>query len=164
MTHSLKKMIRNSFSASAFAIASLSMTTVLAPTLASAQEAPARQFGAKAGEIVNAANELVNANQYQAAISKLNEALAIPDLNPYEKAITYQIQGSSYYELNNYPAAIRAFENAISSGGLLPNESTALRVNIAQLLIGNEQFTEGAQMLENYVRTTGVYYASLGAS
>jgi len=155
MTHSLKKIIKNGFSASAFAVASLSVTIVSIPSTAAAQEAPTRQFGAKAGEIVNAANELVNANQYQAAISKLNEALAIPDLNPYERAITYQIQGSSYYELNNYSAAIRAFENSISSGGLLPNEASSLRVNIAQLLIGNEQFAEGAQMLENYVRRTG---------
>jgi len=65
------------------------------------------------------------------------------------------LQGTSYYELNNYGAAIQAFENAISAGGLLPNEASSLRVNIAQLLIGNEQFAEGAQMLENYLARGG---------
>lgn len=158
MTYSLKKMIRNGFSASAFVLASVTMVAAIAPMSAHAQDEAAqegRQFSAKAGEIVNAANELVTANQFQAAISKLNEALALPDLNPYEKAITYQIQGQAYYELNNYGGAIQAFENAISSGGLLPNEASSLRVNIAQLLIGNGQFAQGAQMLENYLASGG---------
>lgn len=153
---SLTRSIRKGLSASAFAFIAMTTVCMIAPSTAMAQEAApeGRQFSAKAGEIVNAANELVTANQFQAAINKLNEALALP-LNPYEKSITYQLQGTSYYELNNYAAAIQAFENAISSGGLLPNESTSLRVNIAQLLIGNGQFAEGAQMLEDYLRRGG---------
>lgn len=153
---SLTRTIRKGMSVSAFAFIAMTTVFAVAPTMAVAQDAATegRQFSAKAGEIVNAANELVTANQFQAAVNKLNEALALP-LNPYEKSITYQLQGTSYYELNNYGAAIQAFENSISAGGLLPNEASGLRVNIAQLLIGNEQFAEGAQMLENYLAQGG---------
>jgi len=119
------------------------------------QPVEGRQFGAKAGEIVNEALQLVNEEQHSAALAVMTKALALPDLNPYEKATIYQMQGGSYYALDQYPAAIQAFENAIGSGGLLPKESSALRVSIAQLLIGNSQFVRGAQMLEDWNRNGG---------
>ena len=120
------------------------------------QQAPAegRQFSAVNGQIVSEAQELLKTNNYGAAISKLNQALG-GELNAYERGIVYQMLGSAYYEQNNYNQAIQNFENAISSGGLLPNESSQLRVNIAQLLIANEQFARGAQMLENYLNNGG---------
>jgi len=119
------------------------------------QPVEGRQFGAKAGGMVNEALTLANDGQYSAALGKLTQALALPDLNAYEKATMYQMQGSYFYELNQYGQAIQAFENAISSGGLLPNESSNLRVNIAQLLIANGQPARGAQMLEDWNRAGG---------
>lgn len=160
MSLSLTKMIRNGFSASAFALATVTMVAAVAPMTAQAQDEEkkpeeGRQFGAEAGALVSEANELTNADQFQQSIAKLNEALGLSDLNPYEKSIIYQVQGTNYYELNNYAQAIQAFENSISAGGLLPKEASSLRVNIAQLLIGNEQFAEGATMLENYLASGG---------
>jgi len=55
------------------------------------------------------------------------------------------------YEIDDYDGAIAAFENAISSGGLLPKETSNLRVNIAQLLIANGKPEHGAQMLEDWM-------------
>lgn len=114
-----------------------------------------RQFSSKAGQVVNEALTLINESQHNAALSKLNEALSIDPLNAYERATIYQMQGASYYELNQYGAAITAFENSINSGGLLPNEADSLRVNVAQLLIANGQYAEGAQKLENYLNNGG---------
>jgi len=79
----------------------------------------------------------------------------MPDLNAYERSTIYQMQGASYYALDQYGPAISAFENAINAGGLLPNEADSLRVNIAQLMIGNGQYAQGAQMLENYLNRGG---------
>ena len=118
----------------------LSSVTMVATTGTAYAQEEGRQFGAKAGELVNSANELLRSNQASAAISSLNQALAIPDINSYERAIINQMLGASYYEQNQYSQAIRYFEAAIASGGLLPNESSALRVNIAQLLIANGSY------------------------
>jgi len=120
-------------------------------------EAPAegRQFTSKTGTIVLAAQEYMAADNYGAAIGELNKALGIPDINPYERSVINQMLGSSYYESNQYNQAINAFENAISAGGLLPNEASNLRVNIAQLLIASDQFARGAQMLEDWNRNGG---------
>lgn len=141
-------------------IAGFGVLATIAPTAdaqraqrQSDEPAPAegRQFSAKAGEIVNEALQFLNSDQYGQALSKLNEVLALPDLNAYERATIYQMQGSAYYNQNNYGQAIQAFENAISSGGMLPNEVPPLRLNIAQLLIANGRNAEGATMLENYI-------------
>jgi len=119
------------------------------------QPTEGRQFGAKAGGMVNEAMTVAGEEQYSAALGMLSKALALPDLNAYEKATMYQMQGSYYYELEQYGPAIQAFENAISSGGLLPKESSNLRVNIAQLLIADGKFVRGAQMLEDWNRNGG---------
>ena len=120
-----------------------------------AAPAEGRQFSAKTGEIVVAAQELLKSEQYGPAISELNRALGLPDLNAYERGMIYQMQGSAYYEQNQYSQAITAFESAISSGGLLANESSSLRINIAQLLIASDQYARGAQMLEDWNRAGG---------
>ncbi len=139
------------------AVLSVGTLSLVAPTTAMAQDAPTegRQFGAKAGEKVLEAQNMMTANNFSGALAKLNESLAIPELNAYERSTIYQMQGASYYELNQYGQAISAFENAINAGGLLPNEQDNLRVNIAQLLIGNGQYAQGAQMLENWINRGG---------
>ena len=152
---SLKKLI----AATAIALVAVTAAPTLMPSMgiASAQEAATegRQFSAKAGEAVNAALQLINSNQHSAAVSQLANVLTQPDLNAYERSTVYQMQGASYYELDQYGPAISAFQNAINAGGLLPNEADSLRVNIAQLMIANGQYAQGAQALENYLNRGG---------
>ncbi|MCF6221545.1 MAG: hypothetical protein L3J65_10575 [Robiginitomaculum sp.] len=124
--------------------------------VATAQDKQARIFSAKAGQIVNDAVLAKDENKYDLTISLLKEALESKTLSIYETAMIYQLLGSSLYELNQYKDAVDAFEAAISSGGLLPNEATNLRLNIAQLLIANGKPAEGAQMLEDWAVDGGV--------
>lgn len=145
--------------ASVFAVLSCSVFVAGTPINAEAQEVtpPSRQFGSKSGQMVLNAQELMASDQWSAALGELSKALAIPDLNPYERSIIYRMQGTSYYQLNQYPTAIAAFEKAIRSGGLLPKESSSLRLNIAQLLIASDEFARGAQMLEDWNRAGGQF-------
>jgi len=142
---------------SAFAVFSCSAFVALSAPDAYAQAAEGRQFGSKTGAVVLKAQEFMASDQYSAALGELSKALALPELNAYERSIIYQMQGSSYYELNQYGPAISSFEQSINSGGLLPNESSSLRLNIAQLLIANDQFARGAQMLEDWNRSGGQF-------
>ena len=123
--------------------------------MGAAAPAEGRQFGAATGEIVNEALQFINSNQHSAALGKLSEALNNPSLNSYESSTIYQMQGASYYELDQLTPAISSFENAINAGGLLPTEVESLRVNIAQLLIASGQYSQGAQALENYLNSGG---------
>jgi len=123
-----------------------------------AQDAPAdegRQFDAKSGEAVNNAQTLAGAGDNSGAVNALVAALNLPDLNPYEKSTMYQMLGQYSYELDRPVDAQRYFESAISAGGLLPKEVGNIRVVIAQLMIGNGQYREGATRLENYLNSGG---------
>ena len=114
-----------------------------------------RVFSKAAGQIASDVGLAMNENKYDLAISLLKEALESKTLNAYETATINQFLGSSLYELEQYQGAIDAFEAAISSGGLLLNEATNLRINIAQLLIANGKPAEGAQMLEDWAEDGG---------
>ncbi len=140
--------------ASLLAFAAVDFTPLVDNT-AHAQAQEGRQFGAKAGEVVNEALQFINSGQHAAALGKLNQAIALPELNAYERSTIYQMMGASYYEQNQYGQAISSFENSINAGGLMPNEADSLRVNIAQLLIANGSYAQGAQMLENHLNRGG---------
>jgi len=124
---------------------------------AQAQQASteSRQFSAQTGEIVLAARNHVLAEEHQAALSKLAQALTLTDITPYERAVIYQMQGSSYYQLGQLPFAITAFEQALGSGGLNAKEAADTRLKIAQLMIVAGRYAEGAQGLENYLKAGG---------
>ena len=114
-----------------------------------------RQFDAKSGEAVNSALTQANAGDSQGAVNTLNSALNLPDLNAYERSTMYQMLGQYSYELDRPADAQRHFESAINSGGLLPNEVDSIKVVIAQLMIGNGQYREGATRLENFLNSGG---------
>ena len=152
-----KTFLSKLLSTSAVVAATFMATILVSSATSYAQEAApeTRQFTAKSGEKVNAANEFMNADNFGAAIGVLNEALALPNLSAYEKSITYQILGQAYYESNNVQAALDNFQNAINSGGLLPNEVENIELVVAQLLIQAERYSEGATRLEAYLRRGG---------
>lgn len=141
------------------AAAALALTTTFAVTtsftpVAEAQ-AEGRQFGSAAGQIVNDAQTMAQSQQYSAAISKLNEAIGLPELNAYERSTIYSMMGAYYYEVDDLGSALSNYQNAVNAGGLLPNEVDSYENNIAQLLIANGQYVEGAQRLEAWVRRQG---------
>jgi len=117
----------------------------IVPASALAQDnLPSRQFSAESGEIVNETLLLINAGQHEDALKRLLPLSAGVTLNAYERSTVFQMQGASYYELNQYENAIGAFENAVHAGGLLPAEAIQLKLNIAQLRIANGQYSAGA--------------------
>lgn len=146
--------------ASLLAVASLGIIAPATYDVAFAQDeqqaTEGRQFSAKAGEEVNNALLAMNENNPQGAINILNALLnSGAELNPYERSTIYQMLGQNYNDVDNTSAALRAFEQAISAGGLLPNEVGNIRVVIAQLKIVNGQYREGATDLENYLARGG---------
>ena len=145
--------------ASAVAIAGIGMVGPGPADVAFAQDgAPVegRQFGAKAGEKVNEALQQLNNNQSQSAINTLNNLLNSGEsLNPYERGTIYQMLGQAYNDVGNSAQSQQAFQNAINSGGLLPNEIDSLKVTIAQLMILNGQYREGAEALERHLASGG---------
>lgn len=150
-------VIKRAYIAGFFAIATPVTTLCLSwSPSALAQEGEAvRQFGSAAGQIVNAAQDLAASGQFSGAISKLGEAIALPDLTPFERSTTYSILAQYKFEMDDMPGAISAFENAIKAGGLSSKESSDFERQIALLHIRNEQYVMGAAKLESWAQKTG---------
>lgn len=110
-----------------------------------------KQFSPVVGALTQGALDMANKRQYKAQLAALEQILYVPDLTPYESSVIYQMLGSTLYELNDYSGAVKAFEDAVNSGGLTGDECSALALNIAQLLIANAQYREGALRLEDYI-------------
>ena len=151
---SFRALTTTLMSSTLLAVATIGLSSALPASTAFAQE-EGRQFNAKSGEKVNEALTAANAGNNQLAVNILNETLSWPDLNPYERSTMYQMLGQYSNELDRLGDSLRAFENAISAGGLLPNEVENIKVVIAQLMIANGQYAEGAQRLENYINSGG---------
>jgi len=156
----LKPRSAKLFGASLLAIAALGIIAPATTDIAFAQDEEAategRQFSADAGEKVNEALQLLNEDNPQGAINTLNALLASDKpLNPYEKSTIYQMMGQAYNDVDNVPRALKAFQDAINAGGMLPNEVDGIKVVIAQLLIVDGQFRAGGEALEKYLREGG---------
>lgn len=139
-----------------------SITTCLAATLlAGAGMTPAfgqddtRQFSVKSGKVVNNAMELANKQETEKALNILEKTVKDDALNPYERSTIYQMIGQYSYELDRSVEAQQAFDSAILAGGLLPKEIDNIKLVVAQLMIGNGQFREGAERLEEYLHSSG---------
>ncbi|MDB2438436.1 hypothetical protein N9W89_06940 [Hellea sp.] len=144
----------SSVRASALTLMTLGCTAALSLPAAS-QDAASRQFSAKAGEKVLAAQNLMTAENPSGALAILASALTVPELTPYERAIILQMQGANYYALKQFGPAVAAFEGAVKAGGLNAAETADMEVKIAQLLIANDQQALGAQRLEDYFNSGG---------
>lgn len=114
---------------------------------ASAQE-PAHEYSQYAGTAINQALLLANTDEYQKAIDVLQVELARNDLSSTEFATIYQMMGQYNYELDRSDESLTSFQNALRSGGLTPQEEGNLKLVVAQLMIGNGHFREGAERLE----------------
>ena len=114
-----------------------------------------RIFGSKSGPIVAEAQVDQIGRQHKKAIQKLNKALKIKGLKPYEVSTIQRMIGASYYSLQKNKKAIRAFDKAIEAGGLLDHEVKTFQANIAQLNIGEGNYALGAEQLESYFLNGG---------
>lgn len=120
------------------------------PAYAKADQTP--RIGAETAANINSARQLADENDYEATLSYLDETLQSANLTLDEKSILFQMKGKAHYEINQYQEAIQAFEDAISSGALLDNETRQLRLNIAQLWIIEVDHKRGADMLVQWER------------
>jgi len=129
--------------------------SILFPSSAALAQDTSRQFSAIAGEKVAEAQSHAEAEAFESALGLLNTTLTLPDLTAYERSTIYQMLGQYHYEIERFEDSIAAFQSAIQAGGLLPQEVDKIELSIAQLMIGNGQYREGAERLEKSLNKMG---------
>ncbi len=111
-------------------------------------EDKSRSVSPAVAEIVDQITTLSEQDNFAGAIERLDALIKTPDLSVFERGIIYQMIGQYSYELDQIDVSIKAFENALTSGGLSPEEQDNIDIVIAQLMIGSNQFRRGAERLE----------------
>jgi len=110
--------------------ASLAAASLLAPTLALAEQA---KVGKKVGEPLAAALEAGKKGQYPQALAKLKEADAVSGKTAFEQFQINETYGFVYLKQRNYAAAAAAYERSLT-GGQLPGGQVNDRLKqLAQL-------------------------------
>ena len=116
------------------------------------EAAPSNDISVQTGNILNAAIELLNKEDYAGAGAKL-ATLRMDRLSPYEKGTVERILFSIAYSQEKYAEARQHLKNAIDSGGLNPVQIDEARYQSAQMFMQEEKWREGAAALEEWFKT-----------
>jgi tetratricopeptide (TPR) repeat protein len=86
----------------------------------------------------------------KAALAKLN----LDRLSPYERSRVEQILAAVAHAQDDTASARKHLGQALASGGLNEQETSAVRFQLAQLYMAEEKWHEGAEALEQWFATT----------
>lgn len=101
------------------------------------QGAETRVLSEAVGEQVMAAQEAAQAEDHLQALDILN---AIEPTSSYDRFIVEQLLGRAYFELDDLPGSIEAFEAALESGGANEEEGYSVATAIFQLNLVLEDY------------------------
>ncbi len=138
-------------------------TTPFVATPAAAQEdeekrqSSSQTLSPAVAKVLQVVFEDLNAENYPAALSKLNDLISSrgAKMKPYDKAVTYQLRGQAYAATENYRAALRDFQTAVNSGGLPETNANGVRYVIAQLYFQLEDYNAAISSLQNWINGGG---------
>lgn len=100
---------------------------------AEAKDAKAQKVGAKVGKPLKAAQEAMQAKQWDAALASIKEAQAIEKKTPYEEYQIDEFLGYVLIQQKNYGEAAAVFERMINSGQVPPEQLDDRLKTVAQL-------------------------------
>lgn len=103
-------------------------------------------------KVVNAAQELMTADKYSQAQTQLLAVLEKTKAGSYDRAVVQQTLGYAYSAREQYKKAREQFQQALDSQALPEPVSHNLRYNLGQLLLAEERYKEGVQVLEQWFR------------
>jgi len=101
---------------------------------------------------LNSAQELMAAEKYSQAESKLKDLLKQLKVDSYEMAVVQQTLGYLYSSQENYTLATKLFKQALDSKALPEKVSHNLQYNLGQLLLADDRYKEGIALIEQWLK------------
>jgi len=99
------------------------------------------------------AQACAEAKDPQCARRLLDQVRAMTDLNSYEMAQMWNFYAFIYFELDNMPEAIRAYENVLKQPDLPLGLETSTVFTLAQLYATEDQYQKSINMLNRWFKT-----------
>jgi len=131
------------------------MPAIAADAPAAAASQPANTVRPAFAGPFSAAQEALKNGNGTAALAKLKELEAIPDLTPYEKYLVLRVRAPAEYTVNDYAAAAADFD-AILANPLLPaDDRLVMMKSLAGIYYGSEQYGKAATAIKRYLDAGG---------
>lgn len=106
------------------------------------------------GKQLNRVNELLADEQYEKARKTLRDLLDSVEDNPYEAGIVQQAFAYTYALQDNYPFAIKHFENALPLLKPSPTQAQKTRFDLAQLYMAENAYKKAIPLLQAWLSAT----------
>lgn len=101
---------------------------------------------------LTAVQDLMQRNEYQAALDTLNKLRPEVRNRKYDLAVTYQTLGYVYSNLNRQQESTRAFIDALETNALPRDITHEIQYTVAQLLIADGEYEDGMKYLAAWFR------------
>jgi len=128
---------------------------IAADAPASAASQPANTVRPAFAVPFTAAQEALKNGNGTAALAKLKELDAIPDLTPYEKYLVLRVRAPAEYTINDYNAAAADFDAILASPLLPADDRLIMMKSLAGIYYGSEQYAKAAVAIKRYLDAGG---------
>lgn len=135
--------------------AGLSGAAFAADAPAPAASQPANSVSPAFAKPFNEAQDLLKAGNGAAALAKLKEIDAIPELNPYEKYLLLRVRAPAEYAASDNTAAIADFEALLANDQMPAADKLSIMKALASILYTAEQYPKAAAAIQRYLDAGG---------
>jgi hypothetical protein len=129
---------------------------------ASAADAPAAAASQPANAVTpafavpfNVAQDALKNGNGAAALAKLKEIEALPNLTPYEQYLILRVRAPAEYTINDFTAAAADFETLVGNPLLPPEDKQVMLKTEAAILFSAEQYPKAVVAIQRYIDAGG---------
>ena len=150
--HTIHQRFRRAASAATLAAAIGGLSALAALPLASHAADTLRPDVAKP---LNAAQDLYRAHKYKDALTKINQAAAVPGKTPYESTMIEQMRGAAAAAAGDAGTAAQAYETLLSSGQLKGEDEQRTTAALAGIYFQQKNYAKAISVAQRYLKAGG---------
>ncbi|WP_168793246.1 tetratricopeptide repeat protein [Paraburkholderia aromaticivorans] len=104
---------------------------------------------------LNAAQDLYRAHKYKDALTKIDQAAAVPGKTPYESTLIEEMRGAAAAAAGETGVAAQAYETLLSSGKLSGADEQRTSAALAGIYFQQKNYAQAAKVAQRYLKSGG---------
>lgn len=104
---------------------------------------------------LNAAQDLYRAHKYRDALTKIDQAAAVPGKTPYESTMIEQMRGAAAAAAGDTGVAAQAYETLLGSGKLSGADEQRTSAALAGIYFQQKNYAQAAKVAQRYLKSGG---------
>jgi tetratricopeptide (TPR) repeat protein len=104
---------------------------------------------------LNAAQDLYRARKYKDALTKIDQAAAVPGKTPYESTMIEQMRGAAAAAAGDTGVAAQAYETLLGSGKLSGVDEQRTSAALAGIYFQQKNYAQAAKVAQRYLKSGG---------